>query len=72
MDYKQNDKTWEIPLSPQKTILFYSFIAGILAAFLMAAIVVSIESQGRDILIAYHRTRLTELYCYLKMIYNIE
>jgi two-component system sensor kinase FixL len=47
MDYKQNHKAWDIPLSPQKTILFYSFIAGILAAFLMAAIVVSIESQGR-------------------------
>tara|TARA_R110001583_G_scaffold98166_1_gene243050 strand:- start:17737 stop:20121 length:2385 start_codon:yes stop_codon:yes gene_type:complete len=47
MDYKQNDKVLGVPLSPQKTILLYSILAGLLAACLMAVIVASIESQGR-------------------------
>jgi two-component system sensor kinase FixL len=47
MDCKQHDKTRRTSLSPQQSILFYSIIAGILAACLIAFIVVSIESQGR-------------------------
>lgn len=47
MNYKQNDKTWGISLSPQQSILFYSIITGILAAFLIAVTVISIEFQGR-------------------------
>ena len=47
MDYKQNDKTRGISLSPQQSTLFYSIIAGILAACLIVLTVASIESQGR-------------------------